>query len=114
MKYLGLMFTSLKWFWQITALECGGPDIWSDQSALSAMVGSTEIRCGQLSLTRHRLSCTVLTEEDERNLMCGERQQSSNCNVPIRLCDDSSPTRLASLWRTVTHYITCVFVILIR
>ena len=76
---------------EISALKCGGPDVWSEL-ILSAMLSSnaTEVCCGQLSLTRERLSCTVSTEEDERNLMCAERKQDSNCNMQISRCPDGS------------------------
>ena len=91
MKYIGVLCLTLSiMFLSISALECGGPDIWRDQSALSAMLGSTEMRCGQLILTKHRLSCNVTTEEDERNLMCGGSGREPNCSMPISLCPDGS------------------------
>ena len=65
----------------------GREDVGSDQLALSLMMTSTEIRCGQVNLTRHRLSCNVLNEEDERNMVCRSGQQNS---VSVSLCPDGS------------------------
>ena len=91
MKHIGLICLTLPMmFLKISAFECGGPDIWSNQLALSLMVGSTTMRCGILNLTKQRWSCNVLTEEDEKNLICGGSEQDSNCNMPINLCPDGS------------------------
>ena len=91
MKYFGILYLTLSIrFLKICTFECSGPGIWSDPLVMSTILGNTEVRCGQLNLTRHRLSCEVLNVEDERNLLCGSSNQDSSCNMPVSLCPDGS------------------------
>ena len=69
------------------SLQCSVPDVWSDQSALSLMTNSTEMRCGHLNKTKQRLSCNVLNEEDENTMVCRGGYKD---RVSVSLCPDGS------------------------
>ena len=89
--------------------ECGGNVLLTDPVALSAMMVSTENRCGQLNLTRHRLSCTTLKIEDEAHLSCRGSNLDTKCSSCNSLCPDGSleKTCFPVANRYSLHY-TCI------
>ena len=68
--------------------ECGGDVRWRDRDALSVMMSSTETRCADINLTTQRRVCKVLSEDDEKKLLCGGNGRDVNCDMPISLCPD--------------------------
>ena len=63
---------------------------WRDGEALSGMMNSTEMRCGDMNLATQRRVCEVFTVDDERNMLCGGNERDDKCNRPLILCPDGS------------------------
>ena len=80
MILLGLLCLAASLFLLVNG-ECKG-DI------KSVMMNNTEMRCGDMNVTTQRRVCEVLSEDDERHLVCGE--QDVKCNRPLILCPDGS------------------------
>ena len=89
MMLIGLTCFISSLFLTVTG-ECGGDVRWRDPEALSVMMNSTETRCADINLTTQRRVCKVLSEDDEKKLLCGENGQDVDCNRPISLCPDGS------------------------
>ena len=89
--------------------ECGGNVLLTDPVALSALMFSTETRCGQLSPTRHRSSCTTLNVEDVTYLSYGESTLDTKCSSCSSLYPDCSlkKTCFPVASRYSLHY-TCI------
>ena len=89
MKSTGLICFISSLFLTVSA-ECGGDVRWRDPEALSVMMNSTETRCADINLSTQRRVCKVLSEDDEKKLLCGENGRDVDCNRPISLCPDGS------------------------
>ena len=62
---------------------------------LSVMMDSTEMRCADMNQATQRRMCVVLSEDDQRHILCGVNGRHANSDMSpcMRLCPDGSRNR---------------------
>ena len=70
MFVLALVSLVTEMFLTVTG-ESGGDVRWRDSETLSVMMNSAEMRCAHVNLTAQMRVCQVLSEGDQRNMVCG-------------------------------------------